>query len=77
MNLKSILGGKTQDEIIRDSNSALHVHMKNSNTQSNSWITVSDLVNAIEQRLLESPHGLRGQSPLIPHLIAGARRYGR
>jgi hypothetical protein len=59
MNLKSILGGKTQDEIdeiIRDSNSALHVHMKNCNTQASSWITVNDLINAIEQRLLESPN---------------------
>jgi flagellar hook-associated protein FlgK len=59
MNLKSILGGKTQeeiDEIIRDNNSALHVHMKNSNAQASSWITVNDLINAIEQRLLESPN---------------------
>lgn len=57
MNLKSILGGKTQeeiDEIIRDSDSELHVHMINSNTRANSWVTVSDLINAIEQRLLES-----------------------
>ena len=58
MSFKSIFGGKSQEEIhdiINDSESELHDYMKGFNTKADSWITVNDLISAIEQRLLESP----------------------
>jgi hypothetical protein len=59
MNFKSILGGKSQDEIdaiIQDTDSELHMYMKSCCTKSSSWITVNDFINAIEQRLIEFPN---------------------
>jgi len=58
MSFKSIFGGKSQQEIndiISDDESELHVYMKSFNTKADSWITVNDLISAIEQRLIESP----------------------
>ena len=58
MSFKSIFGGKSQQEIndiISDNESELHVYMKSFNTKADSWITVNDLISAIEQRLIESP----------------------
>jgi len=57
MNFDSILGKKTQDEIdllIEDEDSILHSYMRNCNTKADTWITVNDLISAIEQRIIEN-----------------------
>jgi len=57
MNFKSIFGSKSQeeiDEIINDPKSTLHLYMKNSDTKAKFWVTVNDLISAIEERLIES-----------------------
>lgn len=59
MSFKSIFAGKTQqeiDELIHDQGSELHRYMKSFNTKANSWVTVNDLISAIEQRLIEFAH---------------------
>lgn len=58
MNFKSIFGGKSQeevDEIINNPKSPLHLYMKHSNTKAKFWVTVNDLISAIEERLIDNP----------------------
>jgi hypothetical protein len=58
MNFKSIFGSKPQeeiDEIISDPKSTLHLYMEQSDTKAKFWVTVNDLISAIEERLIDTP----------------------